>query len=220
LPVAAANQNLLVVNRRQLWWFLLLAIILTVLSMFVIDQPVAAFVQRTGGRESKVLQEGTHWLEIASGFPITRYFLAYLLLGAAALLFIAKSTRTAAWMLLFIGSTHLVTRLIVGLLKPIFDRQRPFEVLSAIASHRDSFPSGHSAHFWGLFLPLMFLFPRYRLPLLIVPVFITIARVGVNDHWCSDVIASAGLAALFTLVFIWLFRMQRGEPAEAPSPGD
>jgi membrane-associated phospholipid phosphatase len=203
-------------NRRQLMWVFLIAVLLTLLSIFLIDQPVAAFVQRTGGRESKILQEGTHWLEIASGFPITRYFLAYLLLGAAALLFIAKSTRAAAWMLLFIGSTHLVTRLIVGLLKPVFDRQRPFEVISAIASHRDSFPSGHSAHFWSLFLPLLFLFPRYRLPLLIVPVFITIARVGVNDHWCSDVIASAGLAALFTLVFSWLFRMQRSEPAAAP----
>lgn len=202
-------------NRRQLWWFLLAAIVLAALSIFLIDQPIAAFVQRAGGRDSKVLQESTHWLEIASGFPITRYFLAYLLLGAAALLFIAKSTRAAAWMLLFIGSTHLVTRLIVGLLKPIFDRQRPFEVLSAIPSHHDSFPSGHSAHFWGLFLPLLFLFPRYRWLLLLIPVFITIARVGVNDHWCSDVIASAGLAALFTLFFIWLFRMQPDKPAAA-----
>jgi membrane-associated phospholipid phosphatase len=220
LPVAAANQNLLVVNRRQLWWFLFIAIILTALSIFLIDQPVAAFVQRTGGRESKVLQEGTHWLEIASGFPIARYFLAYLLLGAAALLFIAKSTRLAAWIFVFIGSTHLITRLVAGVLKNVFHRLRPFEVIQAgnwdwnfFGHQGSSFPSGHSAHFWSLFLPLLFLFPRYRWPLLVIPVFITIARVGVNDHWCSDVIASAGLAALFTLIFIWLFRMQRDEPA-------
>ena len=202
-------------NRRQLLWTFLIAVVLTVLSIFLFDQPIAAFVQRAGGRESRILQEGTHWLEIASGLPIARYFLAYLLLGGAALLFIAKSTRPAAWMLLFIGSTHVVTRLVAGVLKNVFHRLRPFEVIQAgnwdwkfFGDQGSSFPSGHSAHFWGLFFPLLFLFPRYRLPLLIVPVFISIARIGVNDHWCSDVIASAGLAALFTLAFIWLFRMQ------------
>lgn len=211
-------------NKRQLGLFFLIALLLTVLSIFLIDQPIAAFVQRAGGRESKVLQEGTHWLEIASGFPIARYFLAYLLLGAAALLFIAKSTRLAAWMLLFIGSTHLVTRLVAGGLKNVFHRLRPFEVIQAgnwdwkfFGDQGTSFPSGHSAHFWGLFLPLLFLFPRYRLPLLVVPVFITIARVGVNDHWGSDVIASAGLAALLTLIFIWLFRMQPTEQSVKPN---
>ena len=202
-------------NRRQLLWTCLIAVVLTLLSIFLFDQPIAAFVQRTGGRESKILQQGTHWLEVASGFPIDRYFLAYLLLGGAALLFIAKSTRPAAWMFLFIGSTHVVSRLLVGVLKDVFHRLRPFEVIKAgnwdwkfFGNQGSSFPSGHSAHFWGLFFPLLFLFPRYRFPLLIVPVFISIARVGVNDHWCSDVIASAGLAALLTFLFIWLFRMQ------------
>src|SRR3954470_21305546 len=118
-------------NRRQLIWAFLIAVLVTVLSIFLFDQPIAAFVQRAGGRESPVLQEGTHWLEIASGFPITRFFLAYLLLGAAALLFIAKSTRLVAWMLLFIGATHLVTRLIAGVLKDVFHRLRPFEVIQA-----------------------------------------------------------------------------------------
>ena len=133
-------------------------------------------------------------------------------------MFIAKSTRPVAWMVLFIGATHVVTRLTTGLLKDVFHRLRPFEVIKAgtwdwrfFGDQGSSFPSGHSAHFWGLFFPLLFLFPRYRLPLLIIPVFISIARIGVNDHWCSDVIASAGLAALFTLVFIRVFPMQPGQ---------
>lgn len=37
---------------------------------------------------------------------------------------------------------------------------------------------------------------------------ISVARVGVTDHWCSDVIASIALAALSTLLFIWLFRVK------------
>lgn len=209
-------------TRRQLLLFFIVAIALTVLSIFVLDQPVAAFAQRTGGRQSVVLQGGTHWLEVASGYPIPvvgRYFLAYLFLGGAALLFITRSTRQLAWIFLFIGSTHLVSRLIAGVLKNVFNRLRPFEVIQAgnwdwhfFGDHGSSFPSGHSAHFWSLFLPLCFLFPRYRLAFLVVPVFITVARVGVNDHWCSDVIASAGIAALITFVFAWLFRMKPAQP--------
>ena len=211
-------------NRRQLLFAFFIAVVLTLLSIFLFDQPIAAFVQRAGGRESKILQEGTHWLEIATGFPIGHYFLSCLLLGLAAILFVPPSTRAFGWMLLFVGSVQLTTRLIAGVLKGVFERLRPFEVIQAgnwdwkfFSGHGSSFPSGHSAHFWGLFFPLIFLFPRYRLPLLIIPVFISIARVGVNDHWCSDVVASAGLAALLTLVFIRLFRMERWEPGGAPT---
>jgi membrane-associated phospholipid phosphatase len=168
-----------------------------------------------GGRQSVILQEGTHWLEIASGLRVAQYFLSYLLLGLGAILFIAKSTRPIAWMLLFVAVVQIVTRLTASTLKGVFERLRPFQVIQAgnwdwkfFSGHGNAFPSGHSAFFWGLLFPLAFLFPRYRLPLLIIPVFISIARVGVNDHWCSDVIASAGLAALITLLFCRIFRMQ------------
>jgi membrane-associated phospholipid phosphatase len=210
-------------NRRQLLFAFFIAIALTLLGIFLFDQPVAAFVQRAGGRQSVILQEGTRWLEVASGYEIARYFVSYVLLGAGALLFIARSTRPAGWILLFVGCSHLVTRLTAGVLKNVFDRLRPFEVIQAgdwdwkfFAGHGSSFPSGHSAQFWGLFFPLTFLFPRLCLRLLIVPAFISIARVGVNDHWCSDVIASAGLAALSTWIFVWLFRIQPKRANNAP----
>jgi membrane-associated phospholipid phosphatase len=209
-------------NRRQLAYSVLVALVLTLLGIFVFDQPIAAFVQRAGGRQSVILQEGTHWLEIVTGQTIARYFLTYVLLGLGALLFISKASRPIAWILLFVGTAQVVTRLTAGVLKNVFERLRPFQVIEAgnwdwkfFSGHGSSFPSGHSAFFWGLFFPLAYLFPRYRLPLLIVPIFITIARPGVNDHWCSDVIASAGLAAIITLIFTWLFRIKpapRGVP--------
>lgn len=202
-------------NRRQLGYSGIAALVLTLLSIFLFDQPIAAFAQRIGGRQSPLLQQGTHWLEIAAGLPIQRYLLTWLLLGMGALLFIAKRTRAIGWMLLFIGTAQFLTRLIAGVLKTVFERLRPFEVIQAgnwdwkfFSGHGNSFPSGHAALFWGFFFPLAFLFPRYRWPLLIIPVFISIARVGVLDHWCSDVIASAGIAALLTLVFSLVFRMQ------------
>jgi membrane-associated phospholipid phosphatase len=202
-------------NRRQLGYSALVALVLTLLGIFLFDQPIAAFVQNAGGGQSMVLKKGTTGLEIAFGLNVTQYFLTYLLLGLGAILFIAKTSRPAAWILIFVGCTQLVTRLTVSGLKNVCQRLRPFKVIEAgnwdwkfFSGHGDSFPSGHSAFFWGLFFPLAFVFPRYRLPLLTIPIFISIARVGVNVHWCSDVIASAGLAALITLVFIWLFRMK------------
>jgi membrane-associated phospholipid phosphatase len=206
-------------TKRQIFYSFLVALALTLAGIFLFDQPIAAFAQRAGGRQSPVLLQGTHWLEVASGFPINRYFLAWLLLGAGALLFISKSTRPVAWMLLFIGTSHLVIRVAAGTLKNVFTRLRPFEVIQAgnwdwnfFGERGSAFPSGHSAHFWSLFFPLAFLFPRYRWPLLIIPLFISIARVGVNDHWSSDVIASIAIAALLTLAFIWLFRMKPAQP--------
>jgi len=209
-------------TRRQLVYCILVALALTLLGIFFFDRPIAAFVQSAGGRESVVLQEGTHWLEVASGFPIDRYFLTYLMLGASLLLFIQRSTRAAAWIILFIATAHIASRLIGGTLKNVFHRLRPFEVIQAgnwdwhfFGDKGSSFPSGHAAHFWGLFLPLLFLFPRYRIPLLIVPVFISIARVGVNDHWASDVLASTCLAALITLICIWIFRIKPAPPRQS-----
>jgi len=202
-------------NRRQISYSILVSLALTLLAIFFFDQQIAAFVQRTGGRSSVILQQGTSFLEVISGFPIARFALSYALLAAGLILSFWKSTRSAAWMLLFIGCAQFVTRIAAGTLKGVFDRLRPFEVIEAgdwdwkfFGGQGNSFPSGHGAHFWGLFFPLAFLFPRYRIPLLIIPLFISVARVGVNDHWCSDVFASIAIAAAITLFFIWLFRMK------------
>ena len=118
-------------NRRQLLYSVLVAFVLTLLSIFVFDQPIAAFVQRVGGRQSVILQEGTHWLEIVTGQTIDRYFLTYVLLGLAALLFLSKASRPVAWILLFVGSAQVVTRLTAGVLKNVFERLRPFQVIDA-----------------------------------------------------------------------------------------
>jgi membrane-associated phospholipid phosphatase len=213
-------------NRRQLSYSVLVSLALTFLSIFFLDQPIAAFVQKAGGRSSVILQQGTSFLELVSGFPIGKYALTCALLAVGLVLFAWKSTRAAAWILLFVGCAQFITRIAAGTLKNVFERLRPFEVIQAgdwdwkfFGGHGNSFPSGHAAHFWGLFFPLAFLFPRYRIPLLIIPLFISVARVGVNDHWCSDVLGSIAIAAAITLFFIWLFRMKpvqtAGKPASA-----
>ena len=202
-------------NRRQIGYSVLVSLALTLLSIFFLDQPIAAFVQKAGGRSSAVLQQGTSFLEVISGFPISKYALTFALLAVGLVLFAWKFTHAAAWILLFVGCAQFVTRIAAGTLKNVFERLRPFEVIQAgnwdwkfFDGHGNSFPSGHAAHFWGLFFPLAFVFPRYRIPLLLIPLFISVARVGVNDHWCSDVLGSIAIAAAITLFFIRIFRMK------------
>jgi membrane-associated phospholipid phosphatase len=158
-------------NRRQLVYSALVALVLALLGIFFFDQPMAAFVQHAGGGQSAVLKKGTTWLEIAFGLHITQYFLTYLLLGLGAVLFISKTTRPAAWVLFFVGCTQVVTRLTVTGLKEVFQRLRPFKVIEAgnwdwkfFSGHGDSFPSGHSAFFWGLFFPLALSFRAIAFP--------------------------------------------------------
>lgn len=211
-------------NKRQIVHGIFVALGLTLLSIFFFDQPIAAFVQRMGGRSSPILQNGTSLLEVLFGFTVAKYALTCALLAVAAIFFAWKSTRPAAWMILFVACTQVVARVTAGTLKNVFERLRPFEVIQAgnwdwkfFGEHGSAFPSGHAAFFWGLFFPLAYLFPRFRITLAIIPLFIAVARVGVNDHWCSDVIVSIAIAALITLLFIWIFRMKpirmAGEPA-------
>lgn len=212
-------------NRRAIGYSIAVGLALTLLSIFFFDQPIAAFVQNADGRSSAILQQGTSFLEVISGLRIAKYALTYALLAAGLILFAWKSTRSAASMLLFIGCAQFVTRFATGTLKGVFERLRPFEVIQAgnwdwkfFSGHGNAFPSGHAAHFWGLFFPLAFLFPRYRIPLLVIPLFISVARVGVNDHWCSDVVGSIAIAAAVTLLFIPLLGMQPvpTRPKETP----
>lgn len=125
----------------------------------------------------------------------------------AAGIFLLFRRRQLAGSLAFIALVQLATRLTAGVLKGLLPRQRPFEVLASGAwdaqwfqDHGSSFPSGHAAHFWGLFFPLAVLYPRAARWLLPLPLFVSVARVTVNDHFVSDVAASAAIAAVIILI--------------------
>ncbi len=88
--------------------------------------------------------------------------------------------------------------------KELFGRLRPYEVLQSGAwdatwfAGGSSFPSGHAAYYFGLFLPLVYLAPRQCRLLLVFPVFVAVSRVVENMHFLSDVVASVVLISLLT----------------------
>lgn len=149
---------------------------------------------------------GTHWLELLFGFPLSKWATGLALLLVSLAFFITRHRATAR-ALAVVAVVQLTTRLTVGILKGVLPRLRPFEVLAAgpwdgqwFQDHGSSFPSGHAAHFWGLLFPIAWFYPRLALWLLPLPVFVSVARVAVNDHFLSDVAASGAIAAILTLI--------------------
>jgi membrane-associated phospholipid phosphatase len=203
-------------NSKQLTFTALLAALFCIIAIGVLDRPVAEFVHQRGDGAA-IFSQGTAWIETVFGWGISKLALGYALLAIGAILWWRQSWRATANLFLFVALTHIITRLVAGTLKNVFERLRPDEVIQQAAwnaqfftADGNSFPSGHAAHFWSLYFPLAFIFPRYRIPLAIIPVFITIARVGVNDHFVSDVIASIALAAMISLAFIYAFKLNTG----------
>jgi membrane-associated phospholipid phosphatase len=67
--------------------------------------------------------------------------------------------------------------------------------------------SAHTAHFFGLFLPILTLYPKYKW-LLILPVFVALSRIIANDHYLSDVAAGIYISILFTWLFVKVFKIK------------
>jgi undecaprenyl-diphosphatase len=113
--------------------------------------------------------------------------------------------RMAAWRVaLAIGLSFL---LVDGVIKPIIDRDRPFEVLpdARLIDQRPvsgSFPSGHAASAVAGAVAVGRLFPLARVVWWGLTAAIAISRIYVGAHWPSDVVAGAivgGTAAWFVL---------------------
>jgi len=142
--------------------------------------------------------------------------LGQLMLGAifivlGLLLLLVRRARYHARALMFAGAVQLATIESAWWIKDYFGRLRPHQLIERNDwthiwfAGGNSFPSGHNAFFWGLFLPLAYLYPKWRIPLLIIPVFIAFARIDENYHFLSDVLGGIALAALMTLIAAMLF---------------
>jgi len=140
-------------------------------------------------------------LDIVAGKEISTFLLGFVLLLAAGALMIPPATRSMGWPLLYVGLVQFLATTIVDLGKTPVGRLRPVEALRDGGVDRwlvggQSFPSGHTAFYAGLFVPLILLFPRWTAVWLIVPLFVAVQRVASHDHYVSDVSFSLGLAAL------------------------
>jgi membrane-associated phospholipid phosphatase len=183
-------------TRPRLAAIALASAVLAVIAGQWIDWPLARWV--ASFVPNPAWPTATHVLEYAAGIEPSDYTLpAILVVGALVALRVARWRRLAPlWIYLTI--TNLLARNLMMWGKFLAGRLRPHQwihVGGPTFGHIGtgaSFPSGHVTLFGGLIVPLVVAFPRLR-PLLIVVVYIMIARIAVMAHFASDTLAGLAL---------------------------
>jgi membrane-associated phospholipid phosphatase len=206
-------QNRVMTIRETAFYRITLFLSLITICIIQVDRPLALFIHNHLAALQQPFTKILSVLEF-SDFTISRYIVAAIILGAALYLLLRDKTAQRAKYLFFIVATMISTRLVVRLLKSLFDRNRPHAFLNDrsvgdfFCPEADSFPSGHAANYFSFFLPLIALFPRYKWPLLILPILVALQRIIVNDHYLSDVLAGILIASLITLLFQRIFKIE------------
>jgi membrane-associated phospholipid phosphatase len=160
--------------------------------------------------------QGTALLDLVPLKGISNFLLGAILLLAAGMLMVLRSTRAVGWPLLYLALVQSLSTVIADFAKPWFGRLRPHEVMADAGGAdvwfqgANSFPSGHAAFYGGLFFPLVLLFPRLWPLWIAPPLFVAAARVLEQDHYMSDVAVSLALAALLAAT-LWRVREIGGE---------
>jgi membrane-associated phospholipid phosphatase len=146
-----------------------------------------------------------------------------LVVGSIATLSIGR-LRPYALPWLLVTLVHLMGRNLTMWLKLGFGRLRPAQWLARGAEdstwwhdHAYSFPSGHVTLFASIVIPIVAVYPR-AWPLLVFGVFPMLARVAVNAHFVSDVLAGLALIALITWLAAAVLRRALSSRTPPPSP--
>ena len=207
-------------SKKTLILMFAICAVLALISIFAFDRMIALGVHNSGIESAAVVVRVREFFDVFTGRGVAllgnHVGLGQLMLGAIVialglLLALARSASFHARALVFAGVVQLATIEAAWWIKDLFGRLRPHQLIERNDwSHiwfagGNSFPSGHNAFFWGLFLPLAYLYPKYRFPLLIIPVFIAFARIDENYHFLSDVLGGIALAALTTLIAAMVF---------------
>jgi len=210
-------------NRRVLLVALCIAAALFALGFFVVDRALAEWVRASGVENNAVFVYGLGTLDWISGMRLSIWLIGGVAFVVGALGYVMR--RDARWPRALIAAA-LVQYATVGMMilgKDHFGRLRPQQVLAAgdwsqvWFAGGVSFPSGHSAFYFGLLLPLAAACPLrwLRAVLIAIPVFAVLARIDLAKHFLSDVSASACLAAAFALIAATLLARWLPPPAES-----
>lgn len=127
-------------------------------------------------------------------------------IGLVLFLIFMKKTRKQG----IIAAVSLALTCVINnlLIKNIFDRIRPYEVVEGleilIEKQKDfSFPSGHTAVAFGTAVVFFMLFPRkYGIPVLILAILMGISRVYVGVHYPTDVICGMMIGTAVAIVVV------------------
>jgi len=179
------------INLRKAFFLILVAGI----SYFFLDQEVTTYVAPYS-KAYRLLLKGCTFLI----FPPL-----YLALSAGG--FVASRLKKSRWTLPFfeILVAQSLSIAFVRVFKIIIGRARPDIFLKKGIygfygfewdHHFHSFPSGHCMAAFTLATSLSYLFPRFRIYFFSVATVLTLSRVLLLGHYCSDILGTAAFALL------------------------
>jgi len=201
-------------HAKTLAWVSAALLIATFASIAVVDRPLALFIANQLDGVTRAAGAFTSALEWIFAFDLSKYLYAFLLLLIGVGFHVVQRSKAWARFFYFVGTTLLLSRVISGTLKNVFERVRPFEWIKSRApadffvDGGSSFPSGHAAFYFGLFLPLAIIFPRHKWLFLAFAFVAALARVFDVDHYLSDILASSLVAWLLAFGLAKAFRIQ------------
>lgn len=99
----------------------------------------------------------------------------------------------AAYMFLSVALSGIIAniakRMIGRARPPLFDADGAFHFKPFSGALYESFPSGHATTDGAIAMALAILFPRYRIPILVIGAYFALTRLMVGAHYLSDITA-------------------------------
>lgn len=187
---------------------LAVAAVIVLLALVSIDTYFAA--NRLTAK-SLLFQQALAWTDLGKSATvlvptalllIASSFVAWRRLRPRTQILLMNQAAMSAYLFLSVGLSGLV----VNLLKPLIGRARPSLYLELGTYHFDpltthfrfaSFPSGHASVVGATAMGIALLFPRLRVPMLILALWLATTRVFVGSHFMSDVFAGLMIGAWF-----------------------
>jgi len=137
-------------------------------------------------------------------------YAGYLLAAILLAIFIFKKNAYSRWTVIMALVAAVVSRgIIVSVIKFLYYRPRPFEVLQIvqlIPENNSSFPSGHAALYFALSTVIFFYNRKLGAIFLAVSALMGVARIYVGVHWPLDILGGAVIGVLTGWVANLLFQ--------------
>jgi membrane-associated phospholipid phosphatase len=185
---------------KTIFVFSCITLLTSTLCIFFVDKYVAFLLHGLDKTLEPIFEPITH-------FGDSKYYLVFFLF--TFFFFRLKGNALLASRALFIWLSIALSGITVDILKFILGRARPkllfennsygFEFFKT--SHEwVSCPSGHASTAISLGVALMFLFPRFRWPILAFAVIVAFSRVFITAHFVSDVLIGSLIGALTVII--------------------
>lgn len=186
---------------------------IALLAAFLFDEPVARFFRSTNSELKSfgaiITETGNSgWIFAVVGVLLLQALKQHRAADCRSIRYNASLVMQAAS---YVIATVALSGLAANLLKWAIGRTRPslesaFSFVPFEGGHlHASFPSGHATTIGAIMMGVYLLAPAFRLPALILALWLGFSRVMVGAHYPSDVIAGLALGAWFALLFASLF---------------